>query len=82
MRMKGHAEHDDARYVPKALLEAWRKKDPITSFERYLRGNRLMSEEEKAGIDARLEEEMRAELEFAETSPFPSAFEAAHATWA
>ena len=23
MRMQGHAQHDDARYVPKALLEEW-----------------------------------------------------------
>src|SRR5690348_4209281 len=27
-RMKGHAEHDDQRYVDKALLEAWAAKDP------------------------------------------------------
>ena len=23
MRMQGHAQHDDARYVPKTLLEEW-----------------------------------------------------------
>ena len=32
MRMRGHAEHDDARYVPPELLEEWRGKDPITRF--------------------------------------------------
>jgi pyruvate dehydrogenase E1 component alpha subunit len=29
MRMHGHAAHDDMKYVPKALVEEWRQKDPI-----------------------------------------------------
>ena len=29
MRMHGHAAHDDMKYVPKAQLEEWRRKDPI-----------------------------------------------------
>src|ERR1700693_4094524 len=36
MRMKGHAIHDAAEYVPKALFEYWRKRDPIARFENYL----------------------------------------------
>ena len=28
MRMKGHAIHDAAEYVPKPLFEYWRKRDP------------------------------------------------------
>src|SRR5436309_3698855 len=29
MRMHGHAAHDDMRYVPAELLEAWRPRDPV-----------------------------------------------------
>jgi pyruvate dehydrogenase E1 component alpha subunit len=29
MRMHGHAAHDDMKYVPKALIEEWKGKDPI-----------------------------------------------------
>jgi pyruvate dehydrogenase E1 component alpha subunit len=29
MRMHGHGAHDDMKYVPKALVEEWRKRDPI-----------------------------------------------------
>ena len=29
MRMHGHAAHDDMRYVPAALVEEWRGRDPI-----------------------------------------------------
>jgi pyruvate dehydrogenase E1 component alpha subunit len=37
MRMLGHSTSDDpSRYVPKALLEEWAKKDPVERFERYL----------------------------------------------
>jgi TPP-dependent pyruvate/acetoin dehydrogenase alpha subunit len=40
-RMKGHAEHDDAGYVPKELFEEWRKRDPIGRFEKHLLGSGL-----------------------------------------
>ena len=39
--MKGHAEHDDAGYVPKELFEQWKTKDPIERFERHLLGGGL-----------------------------------------
>src|SRR4051794_8213119 len=29
MRMHGHGAHDDMKYVPKALVDEWRKKDPV-----------------------------------------------------
>ncbi len=36
MRMHGHAEHDPADYVPKALFEEWSAKDPVELFEKRL----------------------------------------------
>lgn len=82
MRMKGHAEHDDARYVPKEQLEQWRKKDPITCFERYLVDRRFMTAEEKAAIEARIEKEIREDVAFAESSSFPPPEDAARPVWA
>jgi len=38
MRMDGHAVHDDAAYVPDALLEEWRRRDPIDRLAHELRG--------------------------------------------
>jgi len=35
-RMKGHAEHDDQRYVEPALLAEWAAKDPLPRFEGWL----------------------------------------------
>jgi TPP-dependent pyruvate/acetoin dehydrogenase alpha subunit len=82
MRMKGHAEHDDARYVPRELLEKWRRKDPITRFEKYLASKELMNPEEKAQMEARVKQEIQQDLEFAEASPLPQPEEAAHPVWA
>lgn len=71
MRMKGHAEHDDARYVPKAVFEKWRKRDPILLFEKHLAAKKLMTAAEKTAIEERIEREIREDVAFAEASPFP-----------
>ncbi len=36
MRMLGHAQHDSAEYVPRALLESWKHRDPLDLFEKVL----------------------------------------------
>ncbi len=82
MRMKGHAEHDDARYVPKQEFEKWRKKDPILRFEKYLAAKQQMTAQEKASIEARIDREIREDVAFAEASPFPPPEGAARSVWA
>ncbi|MFQ5843487.1 MAG: thiamine pyrophosphate-dependent dehydrogenase E1 component subunit alpha [Planctomycetota bacterium] len=61
MRMRGHAIHDDAAYVPRELLEHWERRDPILLFGRRLREAGVLDE---AGEEA-LREEVRAEVEAA-----------------
>lgn len=70
-RMKGHAEHDDAGYVPKELFEVWKEKDPIQRFERHLLGNGLATEDELRAVTAKIDEELNAEVDFALASPMP-----------
>lgn len=82
MRMKGHAEHDDARYVPKGVLEKWRRKDPILRFDKYLRRRKLITAAEEAQLEARIEKEIREDTAFAESSPFPAPEEAVRPVWA
>ncbi len=72
MRMKGHAIHDAAEYVPKPLFEYWKKRDPIARFENYLVSvKKWLSREENekliAGVDAQLE----ADRDYAVASPMP-----------
>src|SRR6202049_2672059 len=41
MRMRGHAQHDAAEYVPKEMLEAWKKRDPLDRYEKFLNENKF-----------------------------------------
>jgi TPP-dependent pyruvate/acetoin dehydrogenase alpha subunit len=72
MRMKGHAQHDPAEYVPKDMFEYWKKRDPIARYEAYLTEHKLWDEKKKAEIDARIERELDEDQKFAEESPLPS----------
>jgi pyruvate dehydrogenase E1 component alpha subunit len=63
MRMHGHAAHDDMRYVPAALVDHWRGRDPID-----LEAGRLAAEGVDVGglraeVDARLDAALAAALE-------------------
>ncbi|MGH9702826.1 MAG: thiamine pyrophosphate-dependent dehydrogenase E1 component subunit alpha [Candidatus Acidiferrales bacterium] len=71
MRMKGHAQHDPAEYVPKQMFEYWKDRDPLTHYEKYLTANRLWDAKTKSEIDARIERELDADQKFAEESPLP-----------
>jgi TPP-dependent pyruvate/acetoin dehydrogenase alpha subunit len=70
-RMKGHAEHDDAGYVPKEQFEEWRPKDPIERFERHLLGGGLAKEDELKAIVAKIDAQLNEEVDFALASPMP-----------
>ncbi|HTL98764.1 MAG TPA: thiamine pyrophosphate-dependent dehydrogenase E1 component subunit alpha [Holophagaceae bacterium] len=67
-RMKGHAEHDDQRYVDKALLEAWAAKDPLPRFEAWMKDRGWTPE---PGLRARLERETSAMADRALAGPWP-----------
>ena len=72
MRMRGHAEHDDMKYVPREMLEAWARKDPIQRYERQLLERGVAGQEELDGLTARIEASLAEDVAFAEASPFPA----------
>lgn len=76
MRMRGHAEHDDARYVPAELLEQWRSKDPIERWSRRMLDEFGFSQAELDEQDRRVAELIEEDAQFAESSPFPEGHEA------
>jgi len=71
MRMRGHAQHDAAEYVPKAMLEEWKERDPLDRYEKVLTEKKLWDAKTKREIDERIAREIQADVEFAENSPFP-----------
>ena len=44
-RIRGHEEASGVKYVPKELIEKWKKKDPIQCFQDYLLKNRIIKKE-------------------------------------
>jgi TPP-dependent pyruvate/acetoin dehydrogenase alpha subunit len=72
MRMKGHAQHDPAEYVPREMFEYWKARDPVARYEKYLTERGLWDAKSKAEIDARIERELNEDQKFAEESPLPS----------
>ena len=72
MRMKGHAIHDAADYVPKTMFEFWRRRDPITRFENYLvKVKKWLSPAEHAKMIAEVESYLESERDAAVNSPMP-----------
>jgi pyruvate dehydrogenase E1 component alpha subunit/2-oxoisovalerate dehydrogenase E1 component alpha subunit len=71
MRMQGHAQHDDARYVPKDLVDDWGTKDPIERFRRQLVERGTATAKELDEIDAQTRAFAAAEADLAEQSPMP-----------
>jgi len=73
MRMKGHAIHDAAAYVPKEMFEYWKKRDPIARFENYLvNAKKWLSGKEHAELVAEVERVIEEEREIAVNSPMPT----------
>jgi pyruvate dehydrogenase E1 component alpha subunit/2-oxoisovalerate dehydrogenase E1 component alpha subunit len=83
MRMQGHAQHDDARYVPKEMLEEWAKKDPLQRFSRVLaeRGA-ITAEREIDDIDKMAKSYAAAEAEIAAEEPMPDPADVARGVYA
>ena len=71
MRMQGHAQHDDARYVPREILAEWEKKDPIARFTTVLLERGAANEKLIGEIDKRAKAYAAEEADLAEGSPMP-----------
>jgi len=70
-RIRGHEEASGVKYVPKALIDTWAKKDPISNFEDYLTNNDIINIEDIQTIKDSLNLEINENLELAYKEPFP-----------
>jgi len=78
-RRKGHAEHDDQRYVPAGEIEWWEKyNDPIDRFELHLIENKMATKEKLDEITADVMREIEEDCAWAESSPMPEGERAAY----
>jgi TPP-dependent pyruvate/acetoin dehydrogenase alpha subunit len=78
-RRKGHAEHDDQRYVAEGEIEWWEKNnDPVDRYEHYLLECNLATKEKLDEITADVVREIDEDCAWAESSPMPEAEQAAY----
>lgn len=78
-RRKGHAEHDDQRYVAEGEVEWWEKNnDPVDRYEHYLLECNLATKEKLEEITADVVREIDEDCAWAESSPMPEAEQAAY----
>lgn len=76
-RMRGHEEASGVKYVPKELMEAWSRKDPIKNYEQYLVGEGILNEMQVAEIRNDIKEQIEKDLAKAmEPAPFDVSIEA------
>jgi pyruvate dehydrogenase E1 component alpha subunit/2-oxoisovalerate dehydrogenase E1 component alpha subunit len=71
MRMRGHAMHDAAAYVPQDYFEYWRRRDPITRMEKYLRQKGWLSEQENQLLIDSVQKQIEEDRDAADASPYP-----------
>lgn len=82
MRMRGHAEHDDMRYVSKALLDEWEPKDAIARYRAKLIEMSVATDTELGEIERQSKSFAEAEADEALAAPMPEASSGSYGVYA
>ncbi len=70
-RFRGHSMGDPERYRQADEIKKWQENDPIGILRNVLIGEKIVTEAELDVIDAQVEDEVQAAVQFAESSPDP-----------
>ena len=70
-RVRGHEEASGVKYVPPSLIEKWKKKDPIKSFEKKLLKDKVLNKKEVEAIYLNINNKIDKGIDEAFNSSFP-----------
>jgi pyruvate dehydrogenase E1 component alpha subunit len=70
-RWRGHSKSDRNRYRTKEEINDWISRDPIIRFASFLIEHSVVNDEDVKAIEADVEAEIAAAIEFAKSSPDP-----------
>ena len=70
-RYRGHSMGDPERYRQSDEIKRWQENDPIGILRNVLIDEKIVTETELDAIDAQVEDEVQAAVQFAESSPDP-----------
>ena len=74
-RMRGHEEASGTKYVPQELMDQWALKDPIKTYETYLKTTGVLTEAKEAEFKQQIREEINEHLSMAFDEPEVSSTE-------
>ncbi len=74
-RMRGHEEASGTKYVPQELMDQWALKDPIQTYETYLKTTGVLTEAKEAEFKEQIREEINEHLSMAFDEPEVSSTE-------
>ena len=64
-RLRGHEEASGTKYVPKEIIEQWKKKDPIDIFEKKIIEKGIITKVEIKKIEEKISKQILPSIEFA-----------------
>lgn len=64
-RMRGHEEASGTKYVPKELFDEWGKKDPLSTYEKYLLDEAVLTEDIISAYRKEIKEKIEQGIEIA-----------------
>jgi TPP-dependent pyruvate/acetoin dehydrogenase alpha subunit len=74
-RFFGHVLGDQDGYMDKGEKDAWKAKDPVPAFRKWLIASKVATEEELSELEDAIETEIDEAVEFAVNSPYPDVAE-------
>jgi 2-oxoisovalerate dehydrogenase E1 component len=68
-RMRGHEEASGTKYVPQELMDQWAIKDPVENYRKYLKENKILTEEFDEALRSEIKQEINENLALANAEP-------------
>jgi pyruvate dehydrogenase E1 component alpha subunit len=70
-RYRGHSMADPEEYRTKEEVQEWRRRDPLETFAKRLKDEKVLSDKDAEKLDAEATETVDEAVKFADGSPFP-----------
>ncbi|MFT7164842.1 MAG: 2-oxoisovalerate dehydrogenase E1 component [Flavobacterium sp.] len=68
-RMRGHEEASGTKYIPQELMDQWAIKDPVEKYRKYLKENKILTEEFDEALRSEIKQEINENLALANAEP-------------
>jgi len=74
-RMRGHEEASGTDYIPESMLKNWAKKDPVETYKKYLKSNKILNNKIQNEINQKINDKIDSSFELALNAKNPTSNE-------